>query len=339
MKEKILVRMQFGSHVYGTNLPSSDLDYKAIHLPDKRDILLQRAPKVINNSTKKDNRLKNQAGDIDFESFSLQQYFKLLLEGQTVALSMLFTPKKWFSEGYEYMEIFKEGKDKFLHKQISPFVGYCRQQANKYGIKGSRVAAARDAVTWCESMIIIYGEKTKLRDIWDSVQFFANSGREHIAVVVDTLRGREDQQIRMLEVCNKKVQEHTTVKEAYKVFKHIFDEYGHRALQAEKQENVDWKALMHAVRVCNEACELLIDHTITYPRPEADYLLKVRKGELSYQEVSEYIENGLKRLEECQLKSTLPERPDHAFIEDAIYGIYEHWVEQGEEIFLVNDRP
>ncbi len=39
---KTLVRMQFGSHVYGTNVPTSDHDFKAIHLPEGRDILLQR---------------------------------------------------------------------------------------------------------------------------------------------------------------------------------------------------------------------------------------------------------------------------------------------------------
>ena len=37
-----LVRMQFGSHVYGTNTPASDLDFKAVHLPPARDILLPR---------------------------------------------------------------------------------------------------------------------------------------------------------------------------------------------------------------------------------------------------------------------------------------------------------
>ena len=32
-------------------------------------------------------------------------------------------------------------------RRSAAFVGYCRQQANKYGIKGSRVAAARKALT------------------------------------------------------------------------------------------------------------------------------------------------------------------------------------------------
>lgn len=69
----------------------------------------------------------------------------------------------------------------------------------------------------------------------------------------------------MLEVCNRKVQEHATLKEAHAMFKRIFDEYGQRALLAEKNEGVDWKAMMHATRVCHEAKELLLDHRITYP--------------------------------------------------------------------------
>ena len=36
---KTLVKMQFGSHVYGPNVPTSDQDFKAVHLPDGLDSL------------------------------------------------------------------------------------------------------------------------------------------------------------------------------------------------------------------------------------------------------------------------------------------------------------
>jgi predicted nucleotidyltransferase len=76
---KTLVKMQFGSHVYGTNVSTSDHDYKAVHLPEGRDILLQRPKNTINIKTKVDGTKKNTAEDVDFESFSVQQYLKLLL--------------------------------------------------------------------------------------------------------------------------------------------------------------------------------------------------------------------------------------------------------------------
>jgi predicted nucleotidyltransferase len=39
---RLIVEMRFGSHLYGTATPLSDLDYKGVYLPDGRDILLQR---------------------------------------------------------------------------------------------------------------------------------------------------------------------------------------------------------------------------------------------------------------------------------------------------------
>lgn len=317
-----LVKMQFGSHVYGTNLPTSDLDFKAVHLPDGRDILLQRPQNTINVRTKLDATKKNTAEDVDFESFSLQQYLKLLLEGQTVALTMLFTPDRWLLETTDTWETIRENKARFLHRGVSAFAGYCRQQANKYGVKGSRVAASRVTVTTLEHLIEKHGQLTKLRDVWPDLEAMVSNGIEHMAIVRE-VAPRLGGSLRMLDVCNRKAQEHITLKEAHKIYKHLFDEYGQRALLAEKNEGVDWKAMMHALRVCREAEELLLTHTISYPRPEADLLLQVRKGELPYKRVADLLEVGLERLEECQKLSTLPDAPDRAFAEALVVEKYQ----------------
>ena len=127
----------------------------------------------------------------------------------------------------------------------------------------------------------------------------------------------------MIEVCNRKVQEHATLKEARNVYQIIFDQYGQRALQAERNENVDWKAMMHAVRVCFEAEELLLRHTIEYPSPRADVLLRIRKGEMKYAEVAELLEAGMVRLEECQRLTTLPSEPHFARAEELVLETYQ----------------
>ncbi|OJW21149.1 MAG: hypothetical protein BGO49_24350 [Planctomycetales bacterium 71-10] len=321
--ETALVKMQFGSHVYGTNLPTSDLDFKGVHLPEGRDILLQRPRNTINVKSKSDATKKNGPDDVDFESFSLQQYFKLLLEGQTVALTMLFVPDRWVREPSGTWEAIREHKDRWLHRGVSAFAGYCRQQANKYGVKGSRVAASRAAMEFFEALMAEHGTGFKIREAWDRIEALAADPRyQHMQILEGNLRGRPELIVRMLDVCNRKVQEHVTAKEAYKIYKHLVDEYGQRALLAEKNEGVDWKAMMHALRVCREAEELLLTHTISYPRPEAELLLRIRKGELPYREVAELLEAGMDRLEECQAASTLPAEPDRAFAEEFVASVY-----------------
>jgi hypothetical protein len=320
-----IVRMQFGSHVYGTNVPTSDLDFKAVHLPGARDILLQRVRPAVSVSTKADGTQKNTAGDTDFESFALQKYMALLLEGQTVALNMLFTPDRWLLERTPLWDEIQSNRRLWLHRGVTAFAGYCRQQANKYGIKGSRVAASRAAVVTLEHLIRKHGHLTKLRDVWDEIEALVGTGIEHVGIVTEA-SPRLGGSVRMLEVCNRKAQEHVTLKEAHKIYKHLFDEYGQRALQAERSEGVDWKAMMHALRVSREAEELLLHQTIAYPRPEAELLLRVRKGELPYQEVAELLEAGLTRLDECQRLSTLPAEPDRAAAEDLVLAAYQRQI-------------
>src|ERR1700691_167683 len=245
----------------------------------------------------------------------------MLMEGQTVALSMLYTPEQWIIERTEVWDGIIAQKEKWLHRGVSAFAGYCRQQANKYGIKGSRVAAARAAVALFEGLVAQHTAQTKIIDVWNEIEAFVKQGHEHAAIVVEA-QFDDRPPATMLEVCNRKVQQHANLKMGLSIYKKVFEEYGARALQAENNENVDWKAMMHALRVCREAEELLLRHSITYPRPEAELLLKVRTGQLPYKEVAEMLEHGLVRLEECQRLSTLPEKADALEAERLVTAAY-----------------
>jgi predicted nucleotidyltransferase len=68
-----VVEMTFGSHLYGTDTPSSDLDIKAIHIPAGRDILLGRGTPIITRKIKADHTARNGAGAIDFEGYRLRK--------------------------------------------------------------------------------------------------------------------------------------------------------------------------------------------------------------------------------------------------------------------------
>lgn len=322
---KYLVHMQFGSHVYGTNVATSDHDYKAVYLPDPKDILLQRAKPTITQNTKADHNSRNTPEDVDVEIFSLQQYLKLLCEGQTVALDMLFGPKEFYQgEASPIWEDIKRHKERFLHSGVTAFVGYARQQAAKYGIKGTRVAASREALTFLNNL----PDHNKALSFYsDAFEEFFKLDNEFIKLVL--LPSKKDGQlVKHLEVCNRKVPFNVKVSYAIEVIQKIFDAYGARALQAEKNEGIDWKALGHAVRVNAEAVELLTTKNITFPRPEKELLLKIRKAELPYKQVAEIIEQGLKDLEAASLISPLPKKPDLAFADEFIAGIYEDHIIQ-----------
>jgi hypothetical protein len=304
--------MEFGSIVYGTNLPTSDKDFKGIFLPDARSLILQRAQKHIQNNTKKDKNARNTSGDVDKELFSVSEYMRLLLEGQTVALDMLFTPQNHiFVESKEW-DIIKENKHHFLHKGTTSFVGYTKQQASKYGLKGFRIHAIKAVLDWLVSL----PDYTRLKD-HNVEEFVSQIKNEYIKIV--TCKGPNSLPELHLEVCGKKIPFHATIKYSKQLFQKAFDEYGHRARLAEQNQGVDWKALLHSVRVSREAQELLLTGNITFPRPEASLLLQIRKGELPYKEVAEIIEKGLEDVELAQQQSLLPAGPNLEKAEELIY--------------------
>ncbi len=315
-----ILRLKFGSHLYGTSTPASDLDFKSIYIPPARDIVLQRAKGVFNDQRPKAEKEKNYAGEVEEERFSLQRYLQLLAEGQTVAIDTLFAPDWAHTEAPDpvWREI-QDNKEKLLTKRSAAFIGYARQQANKYGIKGSRVSAARKALDLLQQGVDHYGTTEKLSALSGQIMAMVVDN-EHMGINKDTTP--HGQEVLLWEVCNRQMPFTASIKNARDIMQRIVDEYGKRALQAESQQGVDWKALSHAVRVGNEAVELLTTGHVTFPRPEATELIAIKVGDRVYQDVAEQIENLLVAVEKAAEGSTLRDAPDQEWIDDLVYNEY-----------------
>lgn len=317
---RTIVEMRFGSTLYGTSTPASDLDLKLVHLPAARDILLQRAKPVISSQTKLNPGGKNTAEDVDRESYSLQKFLALVAEGQTVALDMLFAPA-WALTGPAdpVWDVIQANRSRLLTRRYSSFVGYCRTQANKYGIRGSRVAAARKALTFLTQALADHGGQAKLGAVGGEVSLIV-AETEHSAVL--NIPSQSGTDVLHWEVCGRKMPFTASIKSAQEIMQRVVDEYGHRALAAERNEGVDWKALSHAVRIARQAIELLKTGEVQFPRPDAKDLLAIKLGERPYQGVADEIETLLVGVEAAAAASGLPDTPDVDWMEDLVTDAY-----------------
>lgn len=322
---RTIVRIKFGSHLYGTATPASDVDFKSVFVPSARDILLQRVRATISNQRPKAEGEKNVAGEVDEQAYSLQRYLGLAAEGQTVALDVLFAPRWSMPDdpAPEWGEI-ERNRHRLITRKSAAFVGYCRQQANKYGIKGSRVAAAREALALLADEMERHGSTGKLAEAEGRINSLVAT-HEHMALL--DIEGATDvtgarRTVRHWEVCNRKMPLTQTIKSAHEVMRRIVDEYGHRARQAESNQGVDWKALSHAVRVATQAIELLRTGVVEFPRPDAEHLLAIKLGKLPYQQVAEEIDDLLPAVEREADRSTLPASADLAWIDDFVATVY-----------------
>lgn len=323
-----IVEIKFGSHLYGTSTAESDLDIKGVYIPSARDILLQRIQPVIISTRPKMHGEKNTMHDIDYEVYSLTKFLDLLSQGQTVALDMLFAPESaMLSPPKEEWLRIKELAPSLLTKQAASFLRYCKQQANKYGIKGSRVAAARAALEFLKKAEMRHGAGAKLAVTAEALEALTQG---HAFLMITKDYGPNNKPVYFFEICGKKVLFDVNIKSALSVAQRLVDEYGQRALAAEHHQGIDWKALSHAVRVGHEAIEFLTTYHITFPRPEAKHLLKIKQGALPFQQVSEEIEQLLIDVEAAAASSSLPDMCNPSVIDDYVESVYRAQILKGD---------
>lgn len=316
---KTLVELTFGSHLYGTNTPESDSDVKAVHLEDLDNFLLNKTKSVITYSRSKKLNEKNNSTDTDYESFELNRFASLAKEGQTAIFDMLFSPSKFWLKTTPEWETLVENRNLFLTKQPAKFVGYCRAQASKFSVKGERVAAAKAASDFFSNLVDMGFGKDKLKIHNNAIMRWAMSFQNQNSFV--TVHIPFDGSELMVDVCGRKCQWGNTIQGAFHMYDSLFKEYGNRAKLA-MDNHADWKALSHAVRIANEAIELLIDHSLTFPRPEYKLLLDIKTGKLPYNKVSEMIEELLEEVEKSIKLSTLPQTVDNEKIDSLVLELY-----------------
>lgn len=317
---RLIVEMRFGSHLYGTATARSDTDIKAVYLPDAADILLQRVLPTISESRPKAPGERNGPGEVDREIYSLQRYLELLVDGQTVAIDMLFAPDSVMLRPPEplWRRIQALGPQ-LMGRRATTFLRYCRQQANKYGIKGSRLAAARQALALLTEAEARLGGAARLAEIADDLATLAASG-PHIGLVdIEIQPGRP---LRHLAICERKAPFNVALKDARALAARLVDGYGERARQAESQDGVDWKALSHAVRIGREAIELHETGRIAFPLGYADHLLKIKQGQLPYAEVAAEIEDLAETLETLAGSAEQPVASDLTSMEALVSEAY-----------------
>lgn len=296
---KILVKMKFGSHLYGTQTENSDTDYKGIFFPTGDQILTCSVPKSITVSNGSGDNTKNTAQDVDDELYSLPYFLELALKGETVALDMLHAPSEALIEySPTWWNCLQLNRHRFYTKNLRSFVGYARKQAAKYGVKGSRLDAARQAIN-----ILLQHPHDTIEDIYNLLPENEHSHK----YLITSIQHAE----LCWEVCGKKMMGKTLCSHYFPMMKKFYENYGARAQMAAKNEGIDWKAVSHALRAAYQARAIFKDGGFEYPLPEFETVKQVKLGLLSYSDyVAPLLEKLMDELEFLAVQSTLPEKPD-----------------------------
>ncbi|WPK34041.1 thioredoxin [Escherichia phage AV110] len=318
---KTIMKGYFGSHLYGTSTPESDVDFKEIYIPHARDILTGNVKEHMSKNTNNTSS-KNTKDDVDHELYSLKYFFKLAADGETVALDMLHTPQSLVvkSDLPDVWKYIQDNRSRFYTTNMKSYLGYVRKQASKYGVKGSRLAVLRQAL--------------KRSNEWG--QYFDNgavirlSHMKNVLPVgefaswVETENEKTGKQT-FYNLLDRKFQDTLTNKEFNAILVKLEENYGERARKAEANEGIDWKALSHACRGGLQLLEIYKTGDLVYPLQDAPFILDVKLGKHTFKTVQEFLEDIVDQVEhasEQAAKNGMQQKVDMSFWDDFLEQVY-----------------
>lgn len=309
----------FGSSLYGMEMPGkSDLDLRGIFLPSLEFLALDKAPRSLHFSTAGGNERRRMAGDVDIDLWSAQHWLlKLLPDGDIGALDLLFSPAHAACVLYRHpaldaafanpLRLFNTGRD-------GDYARYSLGQAKKYGIRGSRLGAFKAVRGWLRAHCPELDGQARLIDYLDAlVQVCGNSP----FCALENIQGKK-----MLQLGGKLHDVAISMAEFSRRVEADLAHYGGRAETAEQGQDLDFKALSHALRALDQMEELLLTGKIVFPLRGRAELLNVKEGKYAWSELEPRILRRIAEVDALHERAPFAGRHDSAFAESLILSCY-----------------
>ncbi len=325
MRENMLVKHLAGSKAYGTNLPTSDTDYRGVFAADPINILTP----FFN---------VREATDVDEEDtklYELSHFMKLCVDCNPNVVETLWVDESDITFTTPAYEFLREHRADLLSAKIAfTTSGYALSQLKR--IKGHN--------KWINNPQLVepprqYNFISLVQNFTESKQFkfdawgyredhrllpyggeiygvYAFPGSQLFSddFTLNTVAGA-DEKLHGLGMPKMVVKFN---KEEYKLAKEKHAQYwtwkknrNEVRSELEEQFGYDTKHAMHLVRLLRMGKEALEEGVLYVKRPDAQELLDIRNGAWTYEECIKYAEDMDKLIREDLYKSTsLPNRPD-----------------------------
>ena len=337
--KKIIFKTIVGSQAYGTSTKNSDLDIKGVYIQDIDDIISF-------------NYLEQFEVNKDECYFEVRRFLQLLESANPTVLEMLFMPKDCVLENSAEFELIFKKREKFLTKRCyHSFAGYAIAQIKKAKALDKKMNWEQDRIERklpLDFCYIYLNGKTysafeylesknlkvencglvKLNHLKDCYALYY-SEKEGIYNGLFSENGNDVKLSSVLKGENpigmmyfnkenyskhcKDYLEYTEWLNSRNVQRYV-DIKGHN-------QKIDGKNLLHCRRLLDVASEIAELKTINVRRPNAEYLLKIRKGEVDLETIILKAEEDILKLDELYKKSDLPDEVDHEFVNELLLEI------------------
>lgn len=335
LKDHVLYVTQHGSKAYGTNIATSDDDYRGVCAVPREYVF-----------GAKKNFEQAQFKDPDMEIYELSRFVRLASDCNPNILELLWTDPSDHVVMTPFFEALIDKRKLFLSKKVfHTFTGYAHGQLKrlsnhyrwlknppkvpptraecglpeKLPISKDQLDAAKDAIqkqldTWSFRHLEDVTPDVKTGIVNSMAEMLAEMkmGADEKYLSAGRLLGYSDNFLDLLA----KERAYKTKQDDWKSFLRWKDERNEKRSELEAKFGYDTKHAMHLVRLMRMSKEILTEGVVKVRRPDAEELKAIRFGSLTYEALMDWAKKTDEELKVLVNESTLPYSVDREAIEN-----------------------
>jgi predicted nucleotidyltransferase len=327
-----------GSHAYGTNIETSDTDFRGICIAPKEYYL-----GYFGYLDKFEHKVQTKSDDLTV--FELRKFLRLATVANPNALEIIFTDESDHQIISPAGRVLIKNRDLFLSRKCKhTFSGYAHKQLGRIkthkdwldnpperaplrseydlpprpAIEDNQLKAAMSAInkqldSWSADFLDDLDPDLRIlitRKISSHLAEIGIAAGEEFAAAA-RLVGFTENFIRMLD----KERRYNSALQHYGQYLDWKQNRNPERAALEAKYGYDSKHGMHLVRLLLMCEEILTRGEMIVKRPDAQKLLRVRAGEWTYSYLIGWADEQDRKLDELMLKSPLPKEPDRTAID------------------------
>jgi len=325
-----LFEVYSGSFVYGTYIEGeSDKDIKGVYIQDHLDVCSFDYLEFVEINK-------------DETWWEVKRFVELLEKNNPTALEVLFTPEEFIIYEHPSFKILRDRRDDFLSKLCKDsFANYAHNQIKKASGTDKKMNWEKERIERKTPIdfvrvydgnsgtipLKIYLENNNLKEENCGLSKVTNA-RETYSLFYSKIipyKGIEkpnSNDIRLSTIPKEEKPISLVIynKDAYTIHCKEYKEYKEWIGKRNETRYVDTlnhgqkydgKNLLHCVRLIETAMEIATEKKVNLVRKNAEYLLKIKKGESTLQEILKNSEGLLNNLHYLYEMTNLPDKPDH----------------------------
>jgi len=339
---KLISKFITGSWLYGCATIESDIDTRGVFLPSKE---------YFYGFMKRVHHLKSKKEDTEYHE--LRFFLKLILENNPNIIEYIFIPNHQnIISSPEWQQIINNKKYIVSKKCKFTFSGYAFSQINRikrhrgwllnppqkkperkdFNLKENRSTVPKEQIGAFNVLLAQYLEEIrefhKLKQ-----QILEMEETKNFRALTQQIKNPDFNAIKNIIPISDNFLEALQNEKRYMHAKSQWDAYmrwkknrNKKRAEMERKFGFDCKHGSHVIRLMNEGEELLKTGKLIFPRPEAKFLLAIKNGALTYDQLIEQVNDFDDKFDKLHEKSKLPHMPNHKKIDELCIKIIENYL-------------